>query len=66
MLMSVHPMARLGWWIEEKMRALLNVEAIDISTDFDPMLSGCCLSVFVPSNVTWPSEWTLDLKMLEE
>ena len=66
MLLSVHPMVRACWWIEDKLRALLGVQTIDISSDYHPMLYGCCLSVIVPSYVEWPADWTMDLARLQD
>ena len=56
---------RVAWWIEDKLRVLLNVRALDLSAEWNPLLGCLCLSVYVPKQVKWREDFTKSLEALE-
>lgn len=65
-IMNISPLMRTAWWIEEHLRALFEINALDISSEWDPCLGTVCLSVLVPKYVTWDKSFTMSLSMLKD
>jgi hypothetical protein len=64
-IMSISPWMRLAWWIEDKMRTMLGVEAVDLNAEFNPLLQCACLSLYVPKQVAVCADFVQDLLQLE-
>lgn len=63
-IMSISPWMRLAWWIEDKMRTMLAVEASDISAEFNPLINCACVSLYVPKEIEINPTFVQDLLQL--